>query len=66
MASVRTSETQRHIAVSRPHALAFMAARQFEVARKDVAWIEPFAFPRIGQPAATALVEFATVDIAIA
>ena len=29
-------------------------------------WIEPLAFPRIGQPAATALVEFATVDITIA
>ena len=27
---------QRHIAVSRPHALAFMAARQFKVAREHV------------------------------
>jgi hypothetical protein len=58
--------TQRHIAVSRPHALARMATRQFEVAREHVAWIEPFAFTRIGQPTTTALVELATVDIAIA
>jgi hypothetical protein len=57
---------QRHIAVSRPHALARMAARQLEIARKHVAWIEPLAFPRIGQPTTTALVEFATVDIAVA
>ena len=43
-----------------------MTARQFKVAREHVAWIEPLTFPRIGQPTATALVELATVDIAIA
>jgi hypothetical protein len=57
---------QRHIAVSCPDAFAFMAARQFKVAREHVAWIEPLMFPRIGQPTATTLVELATVDIAIA
>lgn len=57
---------QRDVAVARPDTLAFTAARQFEVTRKHVTWIEPFASPRIRQPAAAALVQLATVDIAIA
>jgi hypothetical protein len=58
--------TQRHVAVSCPDTLTFTATRQFEVAREHVAGLQPLAFPRIGQPAAAALVELATVDIAIA
>src|SRR5688572_10978359 len=57
---------QRHVAVACPDALTFTATRQLEVARKHVAWIEPLAFPRIGQPTTTALVELTTVMIAIA
>jgi hypothetical protein len=57
---------KRHVAVARPDALAFYAARQLEVACEHVARIERLALAWIGQPPATALVEFATVDIALA
>ena len=57
---------QPHVAVSRPDALAFRAARQLEVAREHIARIEPLAFARIGQPAAAALAELATVIVAVA
>jgi hypothetical protein len=57
---------QRHVAVACPDSLTFPATRQFEVACEHVAGLERLAFPRIGQPAAAALVELATVNIAIA
>ena len=57
---------QRDVAIAGPDPFAFTAAGQLEVARERIAWIEPLTFPRIGQPAAAALVELATVDIAIA
>lgn len=53
---------QRHIAVSRPHALAFMAAGQFEITREDIAGIEWLTFARIGQAAAASLGQLATVS----
>ena len=47
-------------------ALAFWAARQFEVAREHIARIEWLALARIGQPSAAALAQLATVIVAVA
>ncbi len=57
---------QPHVAVSRPDALAFRAARQLEVAREHIARIERLALARIGQPSAAALAQLATVVVAVA